>query len=848
MMSFGPAAAVLLLAAALPAFPADLDHTCTVAPPPAWVTELEAGSLAAPASGAQDAQAFLLVDHQTNVATEEQYTRIVTELRTSYGVTGGSSVQAWYDPSCQQLVFHHIRVIRVGVASSRLSRQAVQLLRRELSLESQVLDGSLTASVLLEDVRPGDRIDAAYTVRGLNPVLADHYVDEFRCGWSVPVARARVRILCPPGRPLFSRMLGGQQQPVRSTVSGLEEYLWEFQETSAFPAEDQTPSWHVTAPWLQVSEFPDWAAVVRWALPLYPPAALPPELERLVEGWRIQFPGPLERAAAALDWMQKNVRYVGLHLGAGTYRPSSPETVLQRRFGDCKDQSYLFCTLLHRLGLEAAPVLVSTWGRRQVADLLPSPHVFDHVVTRLRSGNRTCYVDPTDCFQRGALENRYMPDYGYGLVVAEGQTGLLRFGSHQGEAPEIEIEMRFLTEGEEQPAVLEVDSIARGGAAGERRQMAAASRADELSSAFLNYFAARYPGIEEAAEPQFVDDPVKNEYRIRERYNLPDFWVSQPESDGFRAAVFADAVIDAIPRPQTKVRTTPLAVDHPRRVLQRIRIELPEPWPDKKEDKSFRNAAFELRVQRRQEARTTTLTYDYQTRSDHVPAAEMAKYQRAILDLDSELGYELTFRPGGGAVGRRPLNTTLLLVGAVSLALLAAAAALAYRRVSLAGREAPLLEEGAAQGLPRGLGGWLTLVGINLAIRPIYSVVELARMGNLYFADSWYNLTNPAGAAFHPLWAAYILSDVVLNLAIVAASILLLLFFFQRRRVFPRAYIWFLVAQVVIAFVNIGLGRLVLGSQEAGSSPAQAVGAVVGSGIWIAYMLRSVRVKLTFTR
>ena len=321
----------------------------------------------------------------------------------------------------------------------------------------------------------------------------------------------------------------------------------------------------------------------------------------------------MERALAALDWVQQNIRYVGVELGTGSLVPSPPAVVCERRFGDCKDQSYLLCALLRRLGMEADPVLVNTWARQMVAEMLPSPFAFNHVITRIRSDGRTYFVDPSNSFQRGPVAHRFMPDYGQGLAATGEKGSLLAFGSHQGLAPDIEVLTTFRAAEWDQPASLEVQSVRKGGAADHMRQITATTRLEELSRGFLNYYAARYTGLQPAGDLLLEDDPESNVLRLVERYSLPEFWLAREEPRGYHAEVFADAISEAIPVPQTKVRSTPLAVGHPLRVYQRIRIELPEPWTSKSRKAKYSNAAFDLAVSNVHDGRTVTLAYEYRT-------------------------------------------------------------------------------------------------------------------------------------------------------------------------------------------------------------------------------------------
>ena len=101
--------------------------------------------------------------------------------------------------------------------------------------------------------------------------------------------------------------------------------------------------------------------------------------------------------------LESTVRYLGIEVGENSHRPYPVETILSRRFGDCKDKSLLLCTMLRRLGFEAHPSLVDTDVRHNLAEWLPSPLAFDHMVTQLRFHGKDIWLDPTDSDQGGPL-------------------------------------------------------------------------------------------------------------------------------------------------------------------------------------------------------------------------------------------------------------------------------------------------------------------------------------------------------------------------------------------------------------------------------------------------------------
>ena len=90
--------------------------------------------------------------------------------------------------------------------------------------------------------------------------------------------------------------------------------------------------------------------------------------------------GKREKVEALLAFARKQVRYVAVEVGIGGYRPHTPQEVLERRWGDCKDKSFLLIDLLREAGIEAWPVLVLSEGEDRVDREFPSPYQFNHLI------------------------------------------------------------------------------------------------------------------------------------------------------------------------------------------------------------------------------------------------------------------------------------------------------------------------------------------------------------------------------------------------------------------------------------------------------------------------------------
>src|SRR3982750_3322319 len=101
-----------------------------------------------------------------------------------------------------------------------------------------------------------------------------------------------------------------------------------------------------------------------------------PALSAAVDGVARGSSDPATRVAAVLRLVQRQVRYLGGEIGAGTHAPSAPDLVYARRWGDCKEKALLMVAMLHALGVDASPALVNTERRDDIDHDLPNAGSF----------------------------------------------------------------------------------------------------------------------------------------------------------------------------------------------------------------------------------------------------------------------------------------------------------------------------------------------------------------------------------------------------------------------------------------------------------------------------------------
>jgi transglutaminase-like putative cysteine protease len=629
--------AALIIALACTAASARPDFK--VQPPPAWVQAV-APPADAERNQPEDGLRCMLDDRQVRVtaAGSENYNRLVQQVTTSAAVERVSQLQLDFEPSYQTLVIHHVNVVRGGQTIDALRPSEIKVVQREQELDERLFNGTLSAVVVINDVRPGDIIDYAYSVNGDNPVLAGHFADTFSLAHSDTVALLRTRLLWPAARRLFLRPRQTDLQPAVTQGADEVEYVWERHNAPGVDYEDSAPSWYDPTPSVQLSEFETWADVARWAAPLYETGGLSPALKAQIEEWR-RLPSPEERLLAARRFVQDEVRYLGIELGTYSHTPTKPSKVFERRFGDCKDKTLLLATMLNQLDIEARPALVNTDLRHTLDDWQPTPYAFDHVIVRAELDGKTFWIDPTISYQRGTLAGAPTPEYERALVVGPDTQSLVEIPLTNPGGPTVTVRELFEVASFDAPVRLTVTSTFRGTDADAMRYHVAGQTREDMGKEYVNFYADREPSIQPDGLPEVSDDDRADVLTLVEHYTIPDFWKESKHE--FAALYFGNE----LSKPDTTRRTSPLRVSFPSNVEQLTEIRLPHRQWVWTGERSAEDDALSFTEHAEADGNVVRLRFSLVTKRDAVPVEKVEKHL-ATLDQALDIStYELKQGP-----------------------------------------------------------------------------------------------------------------------------------------------------------------------------------------------------------
>ncbi len=570
-----PAAAAGKARAKPAAAPADAPRfSYGVSPAPAWVVPAQE-----PPSAALDRAPmhYRVIDEQVLVepASSWRYTHVVRVTNEAAGLAQASQIEIDFDPSIQTLTLHHLDVVRDGRRIGKIDRKRIQLLQRETQLERAMYDGRVTLSVVLDDVRVGDQIDWAYSVRGANPVFDGKFVHLAWLGsHRGPVALSQVRLLAPRERAIQARAGSDAVQVQTRDLGALRETVFRQEAVPQLRSDDGAPYGITLRQQVQFSEFADWGEVARWGEALFALGDTGPLVAQKVAEIQAQSPDRAAQVLAALQFTQRDVRYFGTEIGTSTHRPAAPGQVIEQRFGDCKDKVRLLAALLRRLDIAATPVLVSSALRSDVAQMLPSPLAFDHVIARVDLGGTAYWLDATRSHQTGSLPNRQSHGFGQGLPLVAGATALAALPvPYDVERVNVTDTIRVAQFAAD--PLLESRVTYRGDLADAFREALATRGLRDIAAALAAPYLKTYPRLKTLAPARMEASEQDDALTFVQEFAIPEFW-RFPEQRTLAADLVHWGVVDALVAPKSETRRDPLSYSFPGVYRHTIVLEYPE--------------------------------------------------------------------------------------------------------------------------------------------------------------------------------------------------------------------------------------------------------------------------------
>lgn len=623
------------LAAAAGGEKLDPDLASHITPEPNWL-QVQTFDTQHQLAETQSVQ-YLLLDNQINIEQESPvyYSRVVSKVLNLEGVKDSSELSLRYNPAFQAIKFHRFHIIRDGEVSDLAKRGTIKLLQREESLSNSIQTGVLTALITFKDIRVGDVLDYSYSIVGTNPIFGKKRFGSTGLSWGVTIDKRHLAIYSAnPNLPY--KVHRSQVQLSKVKEGKTYRYHLTQHHLPAVTAEGHYPPGVSPFAWLEFSEYKSWQEVEAWARSLYDfehydTAPLQPIVKKLQKAK----PSTEAYIEEAMRFVQDDIRYLGLEFGVNAFLPRPPKEVLAQRFGDCKDKSVLLTTLLAAKGVKSYPALVSSQNRHTIADSLPSPGVFDHVISLVEFNGKQYWIDGTKNYQRGGLAHYGRSDYGHALVV--GRQGPAFVPMYPKAQPRSSVAIKELIGPGQDGTTADYRIVThyRGAIAEYHRFRAASLPLTKLQDNILKYYGQYYEGIRSTKPIDISDNEHKNEITYTEHYEIPDYW--RLDGSKYSTDVVLSALAEHIQMPKDSSRDLPYFLGGLIDVELKTRVQFPEEVIANIETTNERidHAAFSIERTQAFDGETFDFAIRYRRLARQVAVEDFADY-KAKLEVPSK--------------------------------------------------------------------------------------------------------------------------------------------------------------------------------------------------------------------
>lgn len=250
------------------------------------------------------------------------------------------------------------------------------------SLDGPMFHDSRLKTIVFPDVDLGDRVVVRYVVRHHTPLFPGHFEDLTSAHFQRQ--RDLLVVYDMPATILLHADAAGfvptTTADLPTPAAGKRRYAWRCLDGDNARPEAGSVSHIDYGKRLAVSTFADYAALARAYQARTGARALHDDtVAAIAERVTGDVVEPGARAIALSDWVRRNVRYVGMHLGPGGIVPHAAASVLANRYGDARDHTTLLVALLASAGIDSTVALVNNGNAYQLP-AVPTLGMLNHAI------------------------------------------------------------------------------------------------------------------------------------------------------------------------------------------------------------------------------------------------------------------------------------------------------------------------------------------------------------------------------------------------------------------------------------------------------------------------------------
>ncbi len=812
-------------------------------PVPSWVKPVSVTDVArVKKNQVQDGYYYVLLDEQYHVPQRENFYHYALCAITEEALANVSQIEFRYDPAYQSAAFHQLLIHRGGKTIDRTKEIKLTELAEEREREEGILSGKKTLFVNLPDIRKEDIVEYSFSVKGENPIMKNHFDCELETSYSVPVGKIYHRLLFPPDvTPTIIYTKSDKQPEIKKDK--LTEYSWTYDQPAIVTSDPSPPIWYSAFGNVRISTFKSWEEVKEHCGNFYQFKQFDKsELNFIVDSIRGKTNDTEKQITSIVQFVQSQVRYSGNENGIYSHVPRNPAAVLNNRFGDCKEKTVLLNELLKMIGIESYPALINTNLKGKVELTAPAIGSFNHVISAFEYKNQLYFIDPTISYQRGPFTIRPTPDYQSALVLNRPGEVFTHIPTDKSGRTEVLEEIKISENGD---AELSVVSNYFGSSADDSRYEFLVNSMDQIQESYRKFYTRVHPKVIVIDTIKYTDNEDLNRFTITEKYILPAYW--KPEDSTVNKNISKDfmpySLYARLNFGEEESRKDPLKLSYPLNYSHTLTVSKAGGWDVSDQEKTDKNKFFDYSFIRKVNSEKVSLIYDYTSNTEVIAPEDFLNYKEKMNFINTNMVFSTTEQflvPG--TIG---FNWALVF----SLVLGAAACIVMIFNLRFKLPSFPFEKRYDS------IGGWLAVLGISMIFGPLklfYTLYEAYKteMGVDYLV---YYL-NEKSPYFAPMTGYYNLFLPLCNAFYFVFSIYIVILFFQKRRSFRPYYTLYKVSNCVFLIANVIVLNIIyrdsIAETERAALAAETKGMVtvlIGTLIWVPYILYSDRSRYTFT-
>jgi hypothetical protein len=591
-----------------------------------------------------------LADYQVNLEEEAIFNHEVTNIVAYSGITNASQLAVTYDTTYQKLKIHYLNIWRNGKKIDRTNELTLEILNTENNLNQGIYTGQITAYDILNDIRKGDLIDFAYTLIGDNPIFENEKYLFIPLEMLNPIDFYSVRILYPKERDYIYECVDCDSIEYTSTVVDNYRIIEIRQENvKALEYEDFIPSWLIPYKYFVLSSFHSWAVVNEWAQKVFT-LNEQPDLDDVFEEIFTGEETKDEKINKIINYVQDDIRYMGVESGIGSIKPFPPDKVVKQRFGDCKDKSLLLVSLLKKIDIEKAyPALVNVSMKHDVDKLYPSGEVFNHCIVKFDYNDSIFWVDPSIAMQGGGFRDIYNIDYGKALIIGMPSDTLQNMAPDEAKTG-ADITEEFTINSFTEPSTLKITSNRYGLEADQRRLLFEYYTSKDLTDQVTDDLKLLFPIVNKTNELVISDDIDNNVFTLIYNFELDGFWDGGDNNENEAAKYFwtfkfePRLLYSYFNKTACEERKFDYQLSYPLNLNYRVIFHFPKEMLVSDDTDIFENEAFYYREEIEQlDSKSLQIDYIFRTKTNYIKAADYKEICNQINAIAKELAVVIYF-------------------------------------------------------------------------------------------------------------------------------------------------------------------------------------------------------------